>query len=133
MGGDEQLQRRDLEAPAAKTGRIGTYIAAAGGVVAAVVLIAGGNARGTAGAVLFGVVLAGLAAVIGGAGIATVAGRRPAASPEEARQRRSTAMIVFGALGLAMAAAALINGAPLGLLLALLGVGLLVGGLVIRR
>lgn len=57
---------------------------------------------------------------------------QPARSPEEAKRRRSTTMISVGVLVLIVAALAATGGSTVWLLPALLGVGLLVGGLVIR-
>lgn len=59
----------------------------------------------------------------------------PAQTPDEARQRRSATMLGAGGLALLLAFVFLANGASesAGLLLGVLGVGLLVGGLVIRR
>lgn len=60
----------------------------------------------------------------------------PAATPEEARQRRSTGMITTGVLALVFAVALYVDVQAVTALIALLGllgVGLLVGGLVIRR
>jgi hypothetical protein len=58
----------------------------------------------------------------------------PARTPAEARQRRSTAMLVFGGVALVWALLlGIAGGSPVAVLLGLLGVGLLVGGLVIRN
>jgi hypothetical protein len=121
--------------PLPRAVKVGGSIAATGAAVAVVVLIIGMlfDVRGTAGKVLFGLILTGFGLLIVGAVIAAAAGRTPPASPEEARQRRSFAMIVFGALALIFGFLGLSAGAPVGVLFALLGVGLLVGGLVIRR
>lgn len=53
-------------------------------------------------------------------------------TPEEIRDRRSQNMITVGVAALVIAFIALMNGAAIGLLFALLGVGLLVGGLIVR-
>lgn len=57
---------------------------------------------------------------------------QPAKTAEEARQRRSTTMITLGAIALVLAVLALTSGSAFGYHFGLLGVGLLVGGLVIR-
>jgi predicted lipid-binding transport protein (Tim44 family) len=56
----------------------------------------------------------------------------PAGTPEETRQRRSSAMIGTGVLALLFGVVGAANGAAIGFLIALLGIALLVGGLVIR-
>lgn len=67
-------------------------------------------------------------------GVISRTGQRPTEtrSAEELRDRRSQNMIAIGVVSILISAIALGNGATVGLLLALLGVGLLVGGLVIR-
>jgi uncharacterized membrane protein HdeD (DUF308 family) len=55
-----------------------------------------------------------------------------AQTPQEARQRRSTAMISSGVIGVLIGLLSLGSGSFAALLLGLLGIGLLVGGLVIR-
>lgn len=57
---------------------------------------------------------------------------QPAQTPAEARQRRSTTMVTFGAVLTVMGFVGTAGGNSIALLLALLGIGLLVGGLVIR-
>jgi hypothetical protein len=57
----------------------------------------------------------------------------PARTPEEARQRRSSAMLVFGGIASVWALMGVSGGSPVALLLGALGIGLFVGGLVIRR
>lgn len=61
--------------------------------------------------------------------------QEPARSPEEARQRRAATMLGIGAIALVFALIATVNGGneSIALLIGVLGVGLLVGGLVIRR
>lgn len=58
--------------------------------------------------------------------------KRPVATPEERRDRRSTAMIRFGGLAVIVAFLAIGSGAAIGFLIGLLGVGLFVGGLIVR-
>jgi hypothetical protein len=58
---------------------------------------------------------------------------QPPRTPEEARQRRSTRMIGIGAIALAWGLLVVALGGMAGFVLVLLGIGLLVGGLVIRR
>jgi uncharacterized membrane protein HdeD (DUF308 family) len=58
----------------------------------------------------------------------------PAQTPQEATQRRAATMIGIGALALVFGLVTLVNsGSSVALLVGLLGIGLLVGGLVIRR
>jgi UDP-N-acetylmuramyl pentapeptide phosphotransferase/UDP-N-acetylglucosamine-1-phosphate transferase len=62
----------------------------------------------------------------------------PAQTPEEARQRRSRAMVAFGGFALAWGLVVTVLGAKsgtpaVGLVLLLAGAVLLVGGLVVRR
>jgi hypothetical protein len=56
-----------------------------------------------------------------------------AQTPDEARQRRSTAMLVFGGLALVWGLLGVAGGGhSIAWLIGLLGIGLVVGGLVIR-
>lgn len=56
---------------------------------------------------------------------------------DEARQKRSKIMVTLGVIALIWGAYGFVagssTGSPAGLLIALLGIGLIVGGLVIRR
>ncbi|WP_372728976.1 hypothetical protein [Nocardioides sp.] len=56
-----------------------------------------------------------------------------AQTPEESRQRRALTMLGVGGVALLIGLLSTINGSAVGLLIGLLGVGLLVGGLVIRH
>lgn len=58
---------------------------------------------------------------------------QPPQTPEAARQQRSTRMIGIGVIVLLWGLLVAALGGMAGLVLALLGAGLLVGGLVIRR
>lgn len=58
----------------------------------------------------------------------------PAQTPDEARQRRATTMLSLGVVALLIGFLALAGDSQgIGLLIGILGAGLLVGGLVIRR
>lgn len=59
--------------------------------------------------------------------------QEPARTPEEARQRRAATMLGIGVLALVVGLIGAASGSTVALLIGILGVGLLVGGLVIRR
>lgn len=123
--------RRSSSAGKTSAARWGAAAAAAGVVLAVGSFLA--ESLGLSSKASFAALMSGLVLVIAGAIAVAASTRRAPASPEEARGRRSTAMIGGGSVALAMGLMGVTAGnTGVGLVFALLGVGLLVGGLITR-